>query len=492
MTNRFMKAMGSNGLTYTENNALTHASSGSKIIDWFFHGAALRNSSEDRIVDIFVKAFREDPTTALRILFYIRDVRGGQGERRVFRTCLEWLAIHETEWLQANLSLIPHYGRWDDLWLLLNPKLRTNSLTQHIIEMVKTTLALDMESATKGESVSLMCKWLPSINTSSSKSRDLAKRFCVWLGMTPTEYRKTLSFFRSYLDIVECKMSAKKWNKIDYSKVPSQALRRYKNAFNRNDELRYQKYLQSVEKGESKVNTATLYPYQLVETYTNFRSTGPDKTIDLMWDNLPDYVDNIQGLVVADTSGSMNFGDGRPMDVSVSLAMYIAERNKNPYFKDYFISFSSQPKLHKIEGKNLYERCKSVMLGDIANTDLIAVFKLILDRAVHGNVPQEDMPNTLFIVSDMEFDQATYFNTLTNFEVIDLMYAQKGYQRPKLVFWNVASRNNQSPVQMHETGTMLISGCSPVIFKYALTAGNNPMDIINSVTEDKRYSIIDY
>lgn len=488
MPNNFIQAMGSSGLTHTENNALTHAGTGSAILDWFFHGAALRDASEGRITYLFEKAFREDPTTALRILFYIRDARGGQGERRVFRTCLTWLATEEPEWLIKNLSIIPHYGRWDDLWVLLDSKFTSSGVLPKTMKLIRDTIASDLKNIYKNENISLISKWLPSINTSSPKSRNLAKKIVEWMYLSPSDYRRMLSSLRSYLNVVEIKMSANKWNKINYSEVPSQASRLYRKAFNRHDKQRYQKYLEDVEKGNSKINTGTLYPYQIVAPFIS-RWNIQDKTLEMLWKNLPDYVEDIHGLVVADTSASMN---GRPMEVSVSLAMYIAERNKNKAFKDYFISFSHEPKFHKITGSTLSEKCGSIMLGDVANTDLIKVFKLILDRSTQGKVSQEDMPKVLFIVSDMEFDQATDNNTTTNFEEINLMYAQHGYTPPKLIFWNVDSRQNQSPVQVHNTGTLLISGCSPTIFKYALMAANDPMDIVNSVVNNERYVFIDY
>ena len=181
---------------------------------------------------------------------------------------------------------------------------------------------------------------------------------------------------------------------------------------------------------------------------------------------------------------------GLPMNVSVSLAMYIAERNKNKAFKDYFISFSHEPKFHKIIGDTLIERVKSVQLGDIATTDIHKVFTLILDRAVKYSVPNEDMPKTLLIISDMQFDAACYNRSQTNFEAIKRLYEDAKYDMPTLVFWNVASRHNQCPISVNEKGVILLSGCNPIIMKYAMNNCRNPMDIINEIINDNRYSRI--
>ena len=481
--NRFINAMGNGNMSYTENGALTFKSTKSAIVDFFFHGAALRNEKNiNRINDLFLSAFTEDPTTALRILFYITDIRGGQGERRIFRTILQKLAMNEPEWVSKNLHLIPEYGRWDDLFVLLN-----TNIANSVINFIKKQLLEDLTNYHKSKSVSLLAKWMPSENASSKTTKLLAKDIMNLLGYTPRNYRKVLSMLREAINVVECKLSAKELYKIDYSKVPSNASLKYKNAFMKKDTERYRAYIESVRKGEVKINTSTLYPYDLIHKLFTYNY---DNTIDTMWNNLPDYVDNLCGLVVADTSGSMTCCNNKPLEVSISLAMYIAERNKNEAWKDYFITFSSVPRLQKIEGNTLLEKIRSVNLGDIATTDLQAVFNLILDRANNYKVPQEDMPKILLIVSDMEFNQACRSNTLTNFEVAKLQYRAAGYEMPTVVFWNVASRNNNSPVTIDETGAILISGCSPVTLKYALDSCACPMDMVYNVTESDRYKSI--
>jgi hypothetical protein len=488
--NTFINAMGSTGMTYTENGALTHTSTGSAVVDLFFHLGAMRDAEEQRIINMFKKSLAEDPERTLRILFYTRDVRGGQGERRVFRILLEEVAKWLPDWLKNNLHLIPEYGRWDDMYCLLDTKLR-----KEVKEFLMTTLYTDLAAADQNQPCSLLAKWLPSENASSGETKALAKSMQEAFGMTSRKYRKCLSYLRKHIRLVEHNLTNKDYDSIDYSTVPSKAGMKYRKAFLRNDNKRYTEFIAKANSGNVKMNAATLYPYEIVnkmhiDPWYRYKCTLNEEEREVLnaaWKNLPDYVGNLNGLVVADTSGSML---GRPMDVSISLAMYIAERNKNEAFKDYFISFSAVPTFHHITGNNIYERAQSVALGDVASTNIQAVFDLILTRAKMYNVPQHEMPEVLYIVSDMEFDMATRSNSITNFERIKAKYEQSGYEMPKLVFWNVNSRNNHTPVTINDRGVYLISGCSPVIFKYATNLSRSITDLIDTVINNERYSVI--
>lgn len=274
-------------------------------------------------------------------------------------------------------------------------------------------------------------------------------------------------------------MSARLWKNINYSSVPSQASRIYRNAFKKHDEERYNEFIDKAEKGEVKINAKTLYPYQI---YDNVNSDY-SKTLEALWNQLPDYTMGKNALVVADTSGSMN---GTPMSVSVSLALYFAERNKGQ-FKDYFISFSEQPKLNKVIGKTLVEKMRSIILGDVSNTNLQAVFDLILNTAIQNNTPKEEMPETIYIISDMEFDSAVCGNT--NYEAFKAKYEMFGYKKPNLVFWNVDSRNDNLPTQQDERGVALVSGLSPVIFKMAVE-NKTPLEVMLDTINSDRYKVI--
>jgi hypothetical protein len=308
--------------------------------------------------------------------------------------------------------------------------------------------------------------------------------------MTEREYRKVLSNLRTHINVVEKAMCSKEWSVIDYSKVPSRAAFMYRKAFAKQDATRYAEYLSAVEKGEAKINASTLYPYDIVEQYL-YKGARNDKTIDLQWEALPNYMEGkeFNGLVVADVSGSMY---GRPMAVSISLAMYIAERNTAQVWKNKFLTFSEKPELQSIVGSTIGKRIDNLSRAAWGmNTDLIAVFKTVLDAGVKNDVPAEEMPSKLIIVSDMQFDQCCRSNKRTNFEQIQKLYRKAGYEMPQLVFWNVNAIGGNVPIQPHDTGTCLVSGCSPSILKSVLTDSVlTPVDTMNETVYTERYDAV--
>ena len=491
-TNAFINAQ--NNKTYTENGALTNESTLSGIVDWFFHGAALRHeNNEKRIIGLFLAAFNEDPTKALRTLFYIRDIRGGQGERRVFRVCLKYLADNQKDWVIKNLDLIAEYGRYDDYLVLLETKCK-----EEVIDFLGTQLEKDLQHHFNKEvtNISLLAKWMPSENASSKTTKKYAKILLMSGKFGAAKaYRKALSLLRKDLDIVETKLCNKEYSNIDYSKLPSYAALKYREAFKRNDLERYNQYLEDVKAGKKEIKANTLYPYDLIRPYSSQLDgwgsrprINIDPTVEAQWEALPDYVPEINGLVVNDTSGSMC---GLPMDISVSLAVYIAERNKSEVWKNYVIPFSSHAEWKEVKGNTLAEKIASVFTGDCSNTNLQAVFDLILERAKSANVPQEDMPKFLLIISDMEFDCCDYSYT-TNLERIKQKYKEAGYDLPTLVFWNVNSRNNQTPATINDQGVILLSGASPAVMKIALEGGKNMLEVIDGIINGVRYERIQY
>jgi len=465
VSNKFIDAMyTATSMGETQNGALTFERTESALLDFFAQAGAMRNN-KDEALNLFKKAFSEDREKAIKILYYLRDVRGGQGERDLFRICLGWIGDNYQEIFEKIIGYVFEYGRADDLFFD-NPK---------CFEIIKEQLKKDENSKTP----SLLSKWLPTINASSPTTKAKARFMAKNLGMTEISYRKLVRKIRKQIKVVEELMSAQKWNEINYSSVPSQASRIYKNAFKKHDEKRYDEFIEKAEKGEVKINAKTLYPYQI------YKSAHSDysKTLEALWNQLPDYTQGKNALVVADTSGSMT---GDPMSVSVSLALYFAERNKGQ-FKNCFISFSEEPKLHKIQGKNLLDKMNNIELGDVANTDLQAVFSLILKTALANNTPADELPETIYIISDMEFDSCT--EGTTNLEAIKSKYVQSGYKIPNMVFWNVNGSGKNLPAQQNEKGVSLVSGFSPVIFKLAVenkTPYQTMMDVINS----ERYSQI--
>jgi len=471
-------------VTETLNGAKAYKSTLNACVDLFGQINACRNDIA-KAKRLFALAYREDAETAVRILFNSRDIRGGQGERKIFRELFQDLIQENSEIGKKLIGLIPEYGRWDDLLILEN-----TSVWDEVLSVIKTQYLADTLSLTAGLKISLLGKWLPSINASSKDSKRLGRKIAAHLELTERQYRKQLAALRTQIRIVEQKMCAKEWSAIDYEHLPSRAGFMYRKAFAKQDATRYAEYLSAVEKGEKKINAGTIYPYEIVDNYL-YKGQRQDKTIDLMWEALPDYTEGkpFNGLVVADVSGSMM---GRPMTVSISLAMYIAERNTSPIWKDKFITFSQNPELQKIAGATIGARINNLSRAAWnMNTDLMAVFKTILSAAENNSVAPEDMPEKLIIVSDMQFDQACRSNKRTNFEQIQKLYRKAGYEMPQLVFWNVNAIGGNVPIKAHDTGTCLVSGCSPSILKSVLTDSVlTPIDTMNETVYTERYDAV--
>lgn len=480
----FIQAVASSQKGYTANGAATPKSTGSMVLDLFSRLPTMRTASERDIKYAFDKAYAEDPLLALKTLFYARDVRKGQGERRVFRVLWKYLLENEKAVALKNIGNVALFGRWDDLFENLS-----NDTLEYIAECLD--VAKNGEKDAKPSYINLLYKWLPSENTSSKETRAKAKKIREYLKLTSKAYRQMLTAGRKTANIIEALMSAKKWDEINYSHVPSQASRIYRKAFGKHDTERYGEFIKKALTGEVKINSAVSYPYEIVREV--FKKGGEDSTLEALWRQLPDYVNgDYSAIVVADTSGSMHSPDYLPISVCISLAMYFAERNKNKVFGGKFITFSERPELQDVSGRTLSSRIQNLSRAHWdGNTNLMAVFKLILGAAVKNQLPESEMPKKIIIVSDMQFDSATTNNKKSNYEKIDQMYAEAGYARPTLVFWTVGSDSSTktSPVTMDENGTYLIAGCSPSIFKNALNSvTTTPYDLMLEVLNDDRYA----
>lgn len=365
--------------------------------------------------------------------------------------------------------------------------------------MFKKQLNEDLES----ECPSLLGKWLKSENTSSKESRRLGRKTREYLGYTAKEYRKILSQLRKKINIVETLMTSNKWEEIEYSNLPSKAGLQYRNAFRKHDEKRYGEFLESLANGEVKVNSSTLFPYELVRKVDcgYYADRNNDDLYNGMWDNLPNYLEDCEdnSIAVVDVSGSMS---GLPMEVAISVGLYLAERN-NGSFHNHFITFESNPNLLEVKGSNFCERVRNIMKAPWGgSTNILATFDLILNTAVKNKLPQSEIPSRLFIISDMEFDAARgcgygyYRNTKSDdrktlFQRIESKWKAKGYKMPKLVFWNVASRNDISPMTMDDNGVQFVSGCSPSIFTSVMKGEFlSPYDLMLEVINSERYSLV--
>jgi hypothetical protein len=344
---------------------------------------------------------------------------------------------------------------------------------------------------------------MPSLNASSEKTKKYASIICKKMKDTPRSYRKFLSKMRKYIDVVECKMSAKEWNAIDYETVPSRANLIYNNAFLRNDEERRREYLGKLEKGEVKINAGTLYPHDIVHKYVN-NGWGAyvkslDATLEGLWKALPDTVKGAENtIVVADGSGSMTCNVGgntsvTALDVANALAIYFSERSSGE-FKDKYITFSSRPQLVDFSNaKTLRDKIQIALRHDeVADTNIEAIFDLILRTAVKNNMSQEDMPKNILIISDMEFNSACYSRpNEALFETIAKKYATLGYKLPRLIFWNVNSRTGTVPVKENDLGVALVSGFSVNIVNMVMSNKLDPYECLLDVLNTERYQPIE-
>lgn len=466
--------------TTTANGAVAYKSTKSDVLDLFSMGGAMRQRSEKDVVEMVSKAFAENGLLTLKALFYLRDIEQGQGERRFFRLAMQHLALHNKEALRKNIELVPMFGRWDDLWVLLDTSLKAD-----VLDFVKRQLIADKAS----EHPSLLAKWMPSENASSYKTKKYAKIIREHYGVKPKNYRKLLSMLRAKLNLVETKLTDKRYGDIQYDKLPSRAGMVYRGAFFRNDEERYKTFLDSLSKGEVKVNAKTLYPNDIVgKVIRGGRVSEQDiQLFEGQWKNLPDFIgektDN--SLVMADVSESMN---GTPMDVSIALAMYIAERNKGIYH-NHFLTFTDQPSFVEIKGTNIVEKVRNIKARKGYNTNIQLALQKLLDVAVDNKVSNEDIVKKLYIISDMQFDDWSIRGTSVDiFEKMRELFEEEGYDFPNIVFWNVNASAN-TPVTMNAQGVQLVSGFSPSILQQLLDSdGKTPYEFMLEVLETERYA----
>ena len=472
--------------THTENGAVTYASTQCACLDLFATIGALRGAEDAELQDRFVRAYTENPDLAMRLLFFARDIRGGIGERRVFRVMLKWLARHYPQSVEKNIKYIPVFGRFDDLLCLMGTPCERAALQSIEEQLNRDRAALE----TQGE-VSLLAKWLPSVNASNADTVKQAKRIARALQMSDAAYRKLLTALRKKIRILENSLREKDYS-FDYAKQPAKAMLQYRKAFLRNDAERYQAFLERVAQGKETLHTGTLTPYELIRPFFIGQVSGEErKAIDASWNALEDFTKRENALVVIDGSGSMyGWSQPTPATVALSLGIYFAERNQGR-FHNHFITFSERPQLVEIKGTDIYDKvvyCSR--FNEVANTNLQRVFELILNTAVKHHLPQEEMPSKLYIISDMEFDACICDGSLTNFRYAKKLFARHGYTLPEVVFWNVASRNRQQPVRQNEQGVALVSGASPRIFSMLQQGEFSPYAFMLSVLGAERYARI--
>lgn len=487
----------SNTKQLTENGAVGYMTTGKELLDLNFKTSSLRNKSEDEIFKLFLKAFHEDKLLAIKWLFFMRDAREGMGERRSFRIILNGLGHQHPTIAKELISLVPEYGRWDDLYSLMD-----GDLTEYVVDFIYQQLQEDCGNYLNKKPISLLAKWLPKESTKKYKKvyNILLKKF----GMTPKEYRRIISDLRKYLDVVEVKMSANEWNKVNYNTIPSKANLLYKDAFLRHDKERRNEYLNDLKNGNNnaKINAKVLMPHEIVHRYMDKYEWGDiddfDESLEQLWKALPNYV-NSEGfsMFVRDGSYSMTTKIGNTnitcLDISTALAIYFSEHCKGEY-KDNFITFSNRPKVIDLSNcsslREKIEKCHAE--DDCSNTDIYKVFKLILDTAVNNKYTQEQLPKNIVVVSDMEFDDATTTSDYqTLFETIQAEYLLHGYDLPRLVFWNVCSRTGAIPLKTNKNGVYLVSGFNPTIMDMVLSGELDPYKCLVNKLNSSRYDAVE-
>lgn len=467
--------------TRTENGAVALKTTGDACLDLFSTVGSLREADESRIQTLFAEAYREDALFATKIVFYARDIRGGLGERKTFRTLLRYMAEKHPESLRNNLDLIGVYGRYDDLYCLINTPLEDDMWAA-----MKKQFEEDLKNLQEGNAVSLLAKWIKTADASSEATRKLGILTAQKLGYPVYNFKRIVRSMRKKIGVVEALMSADRWEEIKYSEVPGRAMMIYRKAFRKHDEDRFQSFIDKAAAGEEKIHSGTLFPYDIVEKILYQRESS--QVLEAQWNQLPNYVEEgTNAIVMADVSGSMM---GRPMAASIGLAIYFAERNKGAYH-NMFMTFSAQPEVVLLKGETLEQKISNTHRAAWGmNTDLKAAFDKVLDIAVKNDVPEEEMPKSIIVISDMEIDQCgnrdwSFYDKMAH------KFTKYGYHIPNIIFWNVNSRNDVFHADASRKGVQLCSGQSVTTFQQLLGCiGCTPIEMMEKVINSERYECI--
>lgn len=495
----FMKQMELNQKSYTENGGVGFATTGSKLADLNF---AIPSYRHEINTDLFEEALQEDKNLTLRWLLFLRDIRQGVGERKSFREFLRYLCEYDEKLARQFIKTVPieEYGRWDDYVALLEGT--SAKVKKTIMMKLAVQWAEDLAYMEQGKPISLLGKWLPSENSSSPRTKKLAKFIRASLNLSSKEYRQKLSKLRKYIDVVERKMSANQWSEVKYENVPSKANLIYANAFMEHDTIRREAYLESLKVGETKINANALFLHDIVHKYTRGHYSPPVKEYDETLEQLWKAQNKVEGfsdtVVVRDGSGSMWCSIGSSnisaLDVADAITLYAAENNSG-VFKNKFITFSHKAKVVDVSTKkSLHDKLERLRKeSDYFNTDIENVFDLILTTVVKNNVSQEDMPKIVLIISDMEFDEVNneYSEGVSDFEKIAGRFNNQGYKLPKLVFWNVNSGTNTIPLTQNENGVILLSGFSKNLMNMVMSSELDPYKALVKELTKSRYDVID-
>ena len=473
----------------TENGAIAYKSLDNPVLTLFAQAGALRPRDEQEIREMFRQAYAYDSDLAIKMVFYIGDIRGGLGERRTFRICLNELAKLNPHVVAANLLNIAYYNRWDSLYDLIG-----TGCENDMWDFMRSQFVLDCVAHEKKEPCSLLAKWMKSVNASSEETKRLGRMTMKALGFASEKhYRKALAQMRKYLDVVETKMSANDWENIKYAQVPSYAMKNYRNAFTKHDAVGFGKYMAEVQAGQSEIKASTLFPYDLAKVYTdafdwrNHCSIPEDSVIEAQWKALPNYLkdDNTNVICMVDVSGSMY---GRPIASSIGLGIYFAQHNHGA-FHNQFMTFTTNPHFITIEeGASLRSIVEDVYSKEVGySTNLEAAFRALLRVAIAHDVSQEDMPKALIILSDNEIDKYKNQRSVDFMTSMRQQYEARGYHLPKLIFFQVEAR--QSTFLTLSNDALFISGQSAAAFKQVVdNIEGTSWDLVLNTLNSERYA----
>lgn len=449
--NTFVNAI-ANQEARTANGMKARKSTSNAIVDLFYNIGASRGKN---IVPQFVAALAADKELALRVALWARDVRGGAGERQLFRDILSYLEKNDPGSAVRLMNKIPEVGRWDDIFTFTSSDMKARAYTM-------------LGDALRDRN-GLAAKWTPR------KGR-IAEEIRAYFGMTPKQYRKSLV---ALTKVVESQMCANDWDNINFNHVPSQASRIYKKAFGRHTP-KFAEYVAKLASGDKtvKVNANAIFPHDVLKGQIshygimNKLSKTELDHIKAQWNALPNYVGDASILPLVDVSGSMGSPAGKNtsvtcLDVAVSLGLYLSDKNKG-VFNGTFLTFSGSPELITLKG-DIIQKCHQMVQSKWGmNTNLHAALNKILSVAVKGKASQEDMPKMLLILSDMQFDHCVAHDD-SAIQMMERKYAEAGYSMPQVVFWNLNSSDNV-PVKSDKSGAALVSGFSPSIMTSLLSA----------------------
>ena len=502
---RQCKSLDTENCCYTENGANSYVSTTDPRLDLFFK--TVRGITVEKLEELLERSWEVSPRDTLRTMFYVRDCRGGKGERKIFFDFMVWLWINHREYFEKNLPCIPFYGCFKDLRKIVETAIETSqrnrwrlesTFEQMIVSYWCEVLGKDVEALNRNENITLAAKWVPVQNG----------KFCREMKLTHKLFRKMVRLLREKLDIVECKMSAGEWDKIYFERVCSLSMKKYSKAFRKHCDVRFSEYLESVKKGEKKMNVGQLYPSDIAGPYIGIdTSCEVNETMEVAWEQLLTKCrstlckNNKKFICVVDTSGSMN---GKPLEVAVSLGLFLSELYPESQFYRKFITFSSNPTLQTVQGDTLRDRIRNLQTADWQmNTNLQKVFKLLLEQST-----SDDHPDVVLILSDMQFDIAcqsradllgwgnesdeTIMNqSYTNLEEIERKYTEKGIVRPRLIFWNLRANTIDFPATTAVRDCGLVSGYSTSLMNALLEDGEiSPMTLYRNTIDNPRYDFV--